>query len=199
MEKVMHTASAAALDSLVFLWRHSLKVFTQGYPHLPCPVLKTRKHSWDASSCAALLEIWKKSDDILSWTSRMVFAHARRLMKVLLKYLEKKGALVTHEGLSKTMPADEWCRISSIFIPLQGLFAWFPFFYCYSHVFWKREFLWLTRIFLACMIYHKGVDLQMARVGICEQCSRTRKEIEEVVEISNTVGIKIRYFYPQGL
>ena len=42
----------------------------------------------------------------------------------------------------------------------------------------------------------------MARVGICEQCSRTRKEIEEVgevVEISNTVGIKIRYFYPQGL
>ena len=41
----------------------------------------------------------------------MVFAHAVssdvRLMKVLLKYLEKKGALVTHEGLSKTMPADE--------------------------------------------------------------------------------------------
>ena len=49
------------------------------------------------------------------------------------------------------------------------------------------------------MIYHKGVDLQMARVGICEQCSSTIEEIEEVVEISNTVGIKIRYFYPQGL
>ena len=62
-----------------------------------------------------MLLFWRfeKSDDILSWTSflEMVFAHAVssdvRLMKVLLKYLEKKGALVTHEGLSKTMPADE--------------------------------------------------------------------------------------------
>ena len=61
--------------------------------------------------CSSSGDLKKKSDDILSWTSKMVFAHAVssdvRLMKVLLKYLEKKGALVTHEGLSKTMPADE--------------------------------------------------------------------------------------------